>query len=90
MLKTRPHDSGEAEVDPLTEDEPTTARMDLLSAYTMHGRLQLDGLLPYSLSATVEEAAPIVERHAFLSAGPTGGLALRSDSLATRLARGID
>ena len=27
------------------EDEPTTARMDLLSAYTMHGRLERDGLV---------------------------------------------
>ena len=61
MLKTRPHDRGEVEVDPLTEDEPTTARLDLLSAYTMLGRLQLDGLLAYSVRAKVEEAAPIVE-----------------------------
>ena len=62
MLKTRPHDSGEVEVDPLTEDEPTTARLDLLSAYTMFGTLQLDGLLAYSTRAKVEEAAPpIVE-----------------------------
>jgi hypothetical protein len=61
VLKTRPHDRGEVEVDPLTEDEPTTARLDLLSAYTMLGRLQLDGLLAYSVTAEVEEPAPIVE-----------------------------
>ena len=62
MLKARPHHSHyEDEVDPLTEDDPTTARMDLLSAYTMFGTLQLDGLLAYSVRATVEEAAPIVE-----------------------------
>ena len=72
MLKTRPHDSGKVEVDPLTEDEPTTARMDLLSAYTMHGRLQLDGLLPYSVIATVEQAAPIVEPPAPIVEPPAG------------------
>ena len=52
MLKTRPHHSNyEDEVDPLTEDDPTTARLDLLSAYTMFGTLQLDGLLAYSARA---------------------------------------
>ena len=62
MAKPKPHDSDyEHEVDPPTEDEATTARMDLPSAYTMHGRLQLDGLLAYSVRAKVEEAAPIVE-----------------------------
>lgn len=61
MQKTRPHDSDEVEVDPLTEDEPTTARLDPLSAYTMFGRLQLDGLLAYSVRAKVVEAAPIVD-----------------------------
>ena len=62
MLKTKPHHSHhEDEVDPLTEDDPTTARLDLLSAYTMFGTLQLDGLLAYSTRAKVEEAAPIVE-----------------------------
>ena len=39
------------------EDEATTARLDLLSAYTMHGRLERDGLVPSSVGATVEEAA---------------------------------
>ena len=35
--------------------------MDLLSAYTLHGRLDLDGLLHTSLGAArVEEAAPVV------------------------------
>ena len=63
MLKTKPHHSNyEDKVDPLTEDDPTTARLDLLSAYTMFGTLQLDGLLAYSARAKVEEAAPpIVE-----------------------------
>ncbi len=63
MLKTTAHDSNhEVEVDPLTEDEPTTARLDLLSAYTMFGTLHLDGLLAYSVRASVEEeAAPVVE-----------------------------
>ena len=62
MAKLKPHDNDyEIEVDPLAEDEATTARLDLLSAYTMVGRLQLDGLLAYSVAAKVEEAAPIVE-----------------------------
>ena len=63
MLKAKPHHSNyEDEVDPLTEHDPTTARLDLLSAYTMFGTLQLDGLLAYSTRAKVEEAAPpIVE-----------------------------
>lgn len=62
MAKLKPHDSDyEVEVDPLTEDEATTARLDLLSAYSMVGRLQLDGLLPYSVAAKIEETAPIVE-----------------------------
>ncbi len=43
------------------EDEPTTARLDLLSAYTMHGRLERDGLVPSSVGAPVEEAARAVE-----------------------------
>ena len=34
--------------------------MDLLSAYTLHGRLDLDGLLHTSLGARAEEAAPVV------------------------------
>ena len=62
MLKPRPQNSHyEDEVAPLTEDDPTTARLDLLSAYTMFGTLQLDGLLAYSARAPVEETAPIVE-----------------------------
>ena len=62
MAKPKPHDSDyEVEVDPLTDDEATTARLDLLSAYTMFGTLQLDGLLAYSARAPVEETAPIVE-----------------------------
>jgi hypothetical protein len=44
MAKPNPHDSNyEHEANLPTEDEATTARMDLPSAYTMHGRLQLDG-----------------------------------------------
>ena len=42
------------------EDEATTARLDLLSAYTMHGRLERDGLVP-SVGVPVEEAARAVE-----------------------------
>ncbi len=61
MSIPKPHDSDyEDEVDPLTEEEATTARLDLLSAYTMHGRLELDGLLP-SVTDTREEAARVVE-----------------------------
>ena len=60
MTKPKQHDSdSEVEVDP--EDQPTTARLDLLSAYTMFGRMQLDGLLVHSVRATAEEVAPIVE-----------------------------
>ena len=54
MAKPKPHDS-DYEVD------PTTARLDLLSAYTMLGRLKRDGLLPSSVRVRVEEAAPVVE-----------------------------
>jgi hypothetical protein len=60
MTKPKPHDS-DSEVDPLADDEPTTARLDLLSAYTMFGRMQLDGLLAHSVRATAEEVAPLVE-----------------------------
>ena len=35
--------------------------MDLLSAYTLHGRLDREGLLHTSLGARVEEAAPVGE-----------------------------
>ena len=60
MTKPKQHDSdSEVEVDP--EDEPSTARLDLLSAYTMFGRMQLDGLLAHSVRATAEEVAPLVE-----------------------------
>ena len=60
MTKPKQHDSdSEVEVDP--EDEPTTARMDLLSAYTMFGTMQLDHLLAHSVRATAEEVAPLVE-----------------------------
>ena len=60
MTKPKQHDSdSEVEVDP--EDEATTARLDMLSAYTMFGRMQLDGLLAHSVRATAEEVAPLVE-----------------------------
>ena len=60
MTKPKQHDSdSEVEVDP--EDEPTTARLDLLSAYTMFGTMQLDRLLAHSVRATAEEVAPLVE-----------------------------
>ena len=62
IAEPTPHESNdEDEVDPLTEEEATAARMDLLSAYTLHGRLDLDGLLHTSLGARAEEAAPVVE-----------------------------
>ena len=58
MLKTKPHHNDHKDdVDPLTEDDPTTARLDLLSANSMFGTLQLDGLLAYSTRAEVAEAA---------------------------------
>ena len=58
MAKPKPHHSEDGDaVAPLTEDDATTARLDLLSAYTMLGRLERDGLLPSS----VEKAAPVVE-----------------------------
>ena len=56
MAEPHPHDSDhEGEID------PTKARLDLLSAYTMHGRLERDGLLSSSDRARAEEAAPVVE-----------------------------
>jgi len=62
MTKPKPHDSDSGvEVDPLADDERTTARLDLLSAYTRFGRMQLDGLLEHSARATAEDVAPIVE-----------------------------
>ena len=39
MAEPQPHDDHEDEID------PTKARLDLLSAYAMHGRLERDGLL---------------------------------------------
>ena len=55
IAKPKPHDSDyEDEVD------PTRARLDLLSAYTMLGRLERDGLLSSSDRARAEEAAPVV------------------------------
>ena len=43
------------------QDEETSARLELLSAYTMHGRLERDGLVPAAVGATAEEAATVVE-----------------------------
>ena len=61
-MDNRKHDSDyEDEAAPLTEDEATTARLDLLSAYTMLGRLERDGLLPSPANANIEEPAPVVE-----------------------------
>ncbi len=65
---SKPHDY-EDEVDPLTDDGASTARLDLLSAYTMHGRLERDGLLPSSVTATGEEAVPVVEPRACADEG---------------------
>ena len=62
MTKPKPHDTDSGvEVDPLADDEPTTARLDLLSAYTRFGRMQLDALLERCVRATAEDVAPIVE-----------------------------
>ena len=56
MADPHPHDSDhEGEID------PTKARLDLLSAYTMRGRLELDGLLSPPTGPWAEEAAAVVE-----------------------------
>ena len=55
MAEPQPHDSDHDEVD------PTKARLDLLSAYSMLGRLERDGLLPSSDRARAEEAASVAE-----------------------------
>ena len=62
MTKPTPHgsDNGD-EVAPLTEDEVTTARLDLLSAYTMTGSLERDGLLLSSVRDRLEAAAPVAQ-----------------------------
>jgi hypothetical protein len=48
-------------VAPLTAHEATTARLDLLSAYTMTGGMEADGLPPSSVRAWLGEAAPVAE-----------------------------
>ena len=55
MAKPKPDDSDhEGEVD------PTRARLDLLAAYTMRGRLERRGLLSSSDRARAEEAVAVV------------------------------
>ena len=54
MAEPQPHDS-DYEVD------PTSARLDLLSAYTMRGTLELDGLLSHQTGPWAEEVAAVVE-----------------------------
>ena len=54
MAEPQPFDSDHDD-----EVDPTKARLDLLSAYTMLGRLERDGLLPSSHRARAEEAAPV-------------------------------
>jgi len=60
MAEPKPNNN-EDEVDPLAEEEETTARIDLLSAYTLHGRLDTNGLIQTSVRARVDEAVPAVE-----------------------------
>ena len=62
MAKPTPHgsDNGD-EVAPLTDNEVTTARLDLLSAYTMTGSLERDGLLLSSVRDRLEAAAPVAQ-----------------------------
>lgn len=43
------------------EVDPTKARLDLLSAYTMRGRLERDGLLTSFDRVPVKEAAAVAE-----------------------------
>ena len=57
MAKPKP---GDSEYEDEVEVDPTRARLDLLSAYTMRGRLERDGLLSSSDRARAEDAAPIV------------------------------
>ena len=56
MAEPQRHDSDHDD-----EVDPTKARLDLLSAYSMLGRLERDGLLPSSDRARAEEAAPVAE-----------------------------
>jgi hypothetical protein len=56
MAEPQPHDSDHED-----EIDPTKARLDLLSAYAMHGRLERDGLLTSSDRAKADKAAPVVE-----------------------------
>ena len=56
MAEPQPHDSDHDD-----EDDPTRARLDLLSAYSMLGRLERDGLLLSSDRARAEKAAPVAE-----------------------------
>ena len=70
MAEPQPHDSDHED-----EIDPTKARVDLLSAYTMHGRLERDGLLTSSDRARADKAAPVVER---CPSDASGGVAWRT------------
>ena len=54
MAEPQPHDN-DAEVD------PTKARLDLLSAYSMRGKLELDGLLFAPAEPWADDASPLIE-----------------------------
>ena len=56
MAEPQPHDNDyDAEVD------PTKARLDLLSAYSMRGKLELDGLLSVPAEPWADDASPVIE-----------------------------
>ena len=56
MAEPQPHDSDyDAEVD------PTKARLDLLSAYSLRGKLHLDGLLSAPAEPWADDASPVIE-----------------------------
>ena len=62
MAKPVPHDSDNGDgVAPLTDNEVTPARLDLLSAYTMTGSPERDGLLLSSVRDRLEAAAPLAQ-----------------------------
>ena len=56
MAEPQPHDS-----DYDDEVDPTKARLELLSAYTMLGTLERDGLLSSSGRPKAEESAQVAE-----------------------------
>ena len=56
LADPQPHDNDyDAEVD------PTKARLDLLSAYSMRGKLHLDGLLLAPAEPWTDDASPVIE-----------------------------